>query len=320
MIGRRSACLQLCLVFVIVMMLGVRGSFQSEVGVAHLVNDMTAELIPVFIQNRNEPATEHLARRGLAQSPVGDDFYASDALSAHQPEYPNNVAVIIETDTSRVPNLVPVMLHFATVLGPSWPLVLVTLEATWKPPSSPAFLRLVDSNQIRIKFLPPTTVMTDHHSVSVFLASPWIWEQFKSAHRVLLFQADSILCSKSTSRIEDFIEWDLIGAPIAPQFGQGYNGGLSLRNPKLMYEITTDPNTTLGNDFEDQWFNARVKERNGKLPSAEQAMKFAVETIYYETPLGYHQPLRWQKENIEKMAEWCPEIGLLNSGAHFFHR
>ena len=53
-------------------------------------------------------------------------------------------------------------------------------------------------------------------------------------------------------------------------------------------------NESGGNDvsFEDQWFYSRLKERGANLPS-EVARTFAVETIYYERPLGYHQPQRW---------------------------
>ncbi|KAF0321406.1 hypothetical protein GQ607_011409 [Colletotrichum asianum] len=270
-----------------------------------------------------EKTSEHsgyLARRGGVQNVlVGDDFYTSDALSARQPRESSNVAVIIETDITKVPNLVPIVLHFAMVLGPTWPVVLMTLEANWNPPDSPAFKRLMDDNQIRVIFLPSETSLSEHHSVSVFLTSPWIWEQLYSFNRVLLFQADSMICSKSPMQIEDFFEWDLIGAPIAPQFGHGYNGGLSLRNPKLMFNITSDPDVALGaNEFEDQWFDAKVRERSGKLPTPEQAMKFAVETMYHDKPLGYHQPHRWQQGNLDEIAEWCPEISLLQGGGHFF--
>jgi len=79
-----------------------------------------------------------------------------------------------------------------------------------------------------------------------------------------------------------------------------------------MYDIITDSDATLGPaDFEDQWLNARVRERNGNLPSPEEAIKFSVESVYYERPLGYYQAARWQKDDLTKIAERCPEIGLL---------
>ncbi|KAK8127795.1 hypothetical protein PG984_008903 [Apiospora sp. TS-2023a] len=116
------------------------------------------------------------------------------------------------------------MLHFATVLGPAWSLVLFTLEAHWQMPYSPAFMRALNSS----------------HDVSDFLTRPWIWEQVESAERVLLFQLDSVLCAKSLYTVEAFFEYDFIGAPIDPKYGIGYNDGLSLRNPKLFASIARE--------------------------------------------------------------------------------
>ncbi|WQF80657.1 hypothetical protein CDEST_05671 [Colletotrichum destructivum] len=263
-------------------------------------------------------AYHHLMPRSSAQSRLssGDEFYTSNALHTFekgiQEDRPfGNVAVLMETNTSAVPNLVPIVLHFASVLGPNWPIVLVTLESTWVVPESPAFRRLMNANQIRITYLPATTNISDHHSVSVFLTEPWFWEQFVSAHRMLIFQVDSILCSKAPMTMEDFLEWDLVGAPITV-YGIGYNGGLSLRNPRLMLDIVNDPSVSLGpHDYEDQWFYARAQERGAHLPNTEQALKFAVETTYYKTPLGYHRPKPFQGEHWDEITEWCPEVGLL---------
>lgn len=292
----------------------------------------------------------------------------------------------METDPARVANLVPVMLHFASVLGPRWPVVLLTRKDRWVEPASPAFRRLMAERQLHIYFLPEETAFPDHRSVSVFLTRPWFWEQFESAGRVLLFQADSVVCASSGRAVDDFLEWDLIGAPVAAQYGVGYNGGLSLRNPKLVLEVVRDPANDFARDsadevvvgeapekekekekeaepvkaagpegdaepkeegsehspaegqvtrrdddgkpppkkpqwmkFEDQWLYMKLKERGAHLPDQEVAMTFAVETVYYDKPLGYHQPFRWLTNYQKKAAmQWCPEIGMLQDGSHFF--
>ncbi|KAJ9133328.1 hypothetical protein NKR23_g10832 [Pleurostoma richardsiae] len=236
------------------------------------------------------------------------DTYASDALANAGP-----VAVIIETD--MIPNLIPLMLHFATVLGPTWKVILFTLQERWEEPSAPAFRRAVAAGTFEIRFLPQETTLKDSGSVSRFLAKPWLWEQLKSAHRVLLFQSDSIICSKATTTVEDFFEYDFLGAPIAPRYGEGYNGGLSLRNPKLFLRITQESDFEhSGAEFEDQWFyrEAKAREEQGvKLPGEDIAKTFSVETIYYETPLGYHQPARWQADRMGDIEDWCPEVKML---------
>ncbi|KAJ0159518.1 hypothetical protein CTA2_9545 [Colletotrichum tanaceti] len=263
----------------------------------------------------------HLMPRSSEQSRLSSEggFYASDALHAMEKglqgdrPFGNTVAVMMETNTSAVPNFVPLVLHFASVLGPDWPIVIVTLESTWVVPASPAFRRLMDADRIRVTYLPAATDFPNRYAVSVFLAGPWFWEQFVSADRMLIFQADSILCSKAPAKVEDFLEWDLLGAPIAAQFGVGYNGGLSLRNPKLMLDIVNDPSATFGpGDFEDQWFYKRAQERGAHLPTQRQAMRFAVETMYYKSPLGFHQASRFLKKHMNEFTEWCPELGMLS--------
>lgn len=259
----------------------------------------------------------------------------------------------METDPSRVANLVPLMLHFATVLGPRWPVVLVTQRANWDEPPSPAFRRLMREQRIRIYFLPEATTFPDHESVSVFLTQPWLWEQFEHVGgRVLLFQADSVLCSRSAARVDDFLQYDLVGAPIAPAYGVGFNGGLSLRNPRAVLALLRDPernsfervlrahNARLARirdeegqaaleqanglvpsweRFEDQWFYVKLRDAGAALPPLEVARTFAVETVWEEHPLGYHQPFRWLTEAQKvKVLEWCPEVAMLQDGSHFF--
>ncbi len=71
-----------------------------------------------------------------------------------------------------------------------------------------------------------------------------------SRHReLLLFQMDSIICSSSERSVDDFLEWDFIGAPVNPFLGHGYNGGLSIRNPKMILDILAGPS----NDFDELW-------------------------------------------------------------------
>ncbi|KAK3940915.1 hypothetical protein QBC46DRAFT_259899 [Diplogelasinospora grovesii] len=236
-------------------------------------------------------------------------------------EFGTKVAVIIETRVSG--NLVPVMLHFMHVLGPGWKMVLYTLESEWILPASTPFRHAVDSRRILIRWLPRNTSFASHHSVSVFLTRPWLWEQLHTADRILMFQRDSILCTNAPQTVDDFLQYDFVGAPIGARHGHGYNGGLSVRNPKLMLSIVTNESLSFDEDaksgrnqlmFEDQWFYTQMTALGVdrvNLPSPDVARTFAVETIDYDNPLGYHQPDRWQEKNLERIKDWCPEVGML---------
>ena len=78
------------------------------------------------------------------------------------------------------------------------------------------------------------------------LTSRFFWDKLQQYERVLIFQTDSKILRKG---IEEFYEWDYLGAPWRFQDNCG-NGGLSLRNPKVMLEmIKSIPYN--GNPYED---------------------------------------------------------------------
>ena len=101
------------------------------------------------------------------------------------------------------------------------------------------------------------------------------------------------------------------------------NGGLSLRNRTMMLDIVTefsfkDELDNLGwtsdpkEKYEDQWFYSKMRGRpDANLPIPDVAKTFAVESIWYPTPLGFHQVgegnRRWQNDHVEEIEKYCPE-------------
>ncbi|TDZ17416.1 hypothetical protein Cob_v009469 [Colletotrichum orbiculare MAFF 240422] len=286
----------------------------------------SAELIPRDVDEpNNEPPSDEAPPNYRPQLPFnGDAFYISEAMENVFPEHMfrnNNVAVITESNPAAVPKLIPVILHFASVLGPDWPIVLLTLQENWVLPDSIAFRQLVDTRRVIIMFLPPDTKFDSHKAVTYFFVRRFFWQLFAPANRILIFQVDSILCAQSPRKIEEFLEWDFIGAPILKRYGKGYNGGLSIRNPRLMLDIVKQQEKKpVRLKIEDQWFYERLLERKAHMPSEDVAKTFAVETIFYDKPLGYHQPSRYQRgAKLKQIAEWCPEVELTAGGPHFYH-
>lgn len=144
-----------------------------------------------------------------------------------------------------------------------------------------------------------------------------------------MFQVDSIICSNAPQKVEDFLQYDFVGAPVdsSRNLGFGYNGGLSLRNRAMMLDIVRTHDWeeerhgdhSHGNvDYEDQWFSKVLRELplkadgspGARLPSTEEAMRFSVETIWYDRPLGYHQANVWQPGKMDEIYKWCPEYKL----------
>jgi hypothetical protein len=244
----------------------------------------------------------------------------SEGLSVEYAIITNNVAVIIEN--RALDRLVPLLLHFSSILGPDWPIFLFTSQDVI-PPSAP-FKRLIDERRIIVRFLPPDVDFSNRLDVSGFLTKAWLWEQLAPAGHVLIFQSDSILCSSSSLKVDDFLQYDFIGAPIDPAYGEGYNGGLSLRNRSMVLDIIHDSDWRNEFDnaenkqeqsveFEDQWLYKKMKQLPdrgrpaARLPSQEVAKTFSVETVWYDKPLGYHQIQRWQSGKMDQVDRWCPE-------------
>lgn len=169
----------------------------------------------------------------------------------------DKVAVIIE-DRPRT-NLIPLMLHFSSVLGPAWPIIMYTSEENAGLfATSEALARYMNIGIIQIRHLPPTVLFTNSDSVSSFLTKAWLWEDLAPAKWILIFQSDSMLCSNSARSVEDFFEYDFIGAPFAKHLGSGMNGGLSLRKRETMLQVIEDNDwekpAEKGRRFEDSWY------------------------------------------------------------------
>ncbi|MCJ1337173.1 hypothetical protein MMC09_002453 [Bachmanniomyces sp. S44760] len=248
------------------------------------------------------------------------------------------VAAIVED--RPLGHLIPLILHFAKVLGPEWPILFFTNNHY----DADTTRMLIEKN-ISLKPLPPGTSFPDHQSVSQFMTRPWIWEQLAPAEKVLIFQGDSVICERARQHVDDYLNYDFIGAPIVGGhgLGSGYNGGLSLRNRRMTIDIlkhnswrreTEPPPGETRNPgeetvkmveganivVEDQWYYLKMKQlprkANGEpganLPSYDVAMTFSVETVFYQFPLGYHQPFKWPRDRSQQvqLERWCPDVFL----------
>lgn len=70
-----------------------------------------------------------------------------------------------------------------------------------------------------------------------------------------------MLCANAARSVDDYFQYDFVGAPIAAGLGKGYNGGLSLRKRstimKVLEEWDWEKTKTKEVRFEDQWYYDR---------------------------------------------------------------
>jgi len=105
----------------------------------------------------------------------------------------------------------------------------------------------------------------------------------------LVFQTDAIIFSKHKHLINDFLQYDYVGAPWnhMPKNGQTVgNGGLSLRKKSKMLEIMEkDDYTYLAEDV----FFACTDKVDLYKPSHDDAKRFSIENIPSDIAFGGHQ-------------------------------
>ena len=234
-----------------------------------------------------------------------------------------NVAVIL--DTRPLEKLVPLILHFSSVLGPQWPIHIFTSPLNEKAFSqSPAFVRQLNAGNMRFRELPegvpPDFQFHEPQLRSEFMTQTWLWEILAPAEYAFMFTAESMVCSKSDKTLEDFFGYDFIGAPASEKLGseKGVSGGLSLRNRERMLEVSKNLNwkdEKKGNrepdgrskaNREDEWFWKKLKlfpvlgdgTIKSNLPTADIARKFSVGQLWENEPFGYELVHVWNDDKM----------------------
>ena len=119
----------------------------------------------------------------------------------------------------------------------------------------------------------------------------------------LIFQTDTFIIEENKELINEFLEYDYVGAPWGETYLPEYsiheynavgNGGLSLRKKSKMLQILEKNKETklFKNMNEDICFSLQ-KNVEVKKPDFEKAKHFSVETIFSEKTFGIHCPWRW---------------------------
>ena len=156
-----------------------------------------------------------------------------------------------------------------------------------------------------------TVIKTDYDNLnqstySVLLASKVFWEMF-AGEKILLYQEDSCIFK---SNVDDFLQWDYIGAPWAKTQNDTPNcvgnGGFSLRTKQTMIDVinrvsiyeTTNissntseymRNTGMTVCPEDVYFSKNMQDYGiGRVADWDSAFTFSCENVYNGDSFGGH--------------------------------
>ena len=120
----------------------------------------------------------------------------------------------------------------------------------------------------------------------------------------LIFQTDSMINPLNKNKINDFLQYDYVGAGWIDSKTCG-NGGFSLRRKSKMLEIIEKcPNK---NTNEDKFFSKSCDNVSINIPEFESCNKFSSEQVLDKNSLGIHKP--WCNNiNIEELETLFPGI------------
>lgn len=189
----------------------------------------------------------------------------------------------------------------------------------------PTYLNYNQEQEIptTIKYIPGLSqLLEDKRMKSLFnmcmvMTTPEFWKDYFEYERVLIFQRDTAILRGG---IDGFFEYDYVGAPcynfVRDQTIQ--NGGLSLRNPRVMeyicrlYGWKTDIQDMMvvgqyssASFFaEDIFFCLRlIKHNAGKLAPLDVSQRFSVESRFELGTLGYHRIDAYLTEDEQKQVK-----------------
>lgn len=175
----------------------------------------------------------------------------------------SKLALLIEDRPQSL--LAPLLTHFMAVVPPDWHFRFMgSGESVTSINRSASIRHHVRSGKLQLQHIPENMNTSGTEMISRFLTSRWLYETaLWPAEWLLVFQTDSMICANSKTNIDDYLEYDWVGAPWRPNASWGGNGGLSLRRVAPIVDILRNQERINDTDPEDVWLSERLAHRHG---------------------------------------------------------
>jgi len=221
-------------------------------------------------------------------------------------DIPKYTAVLIEPRSHHVMSLV--LHNFAKNLSDEWNILILHGNLNIEYVNNIITNELQEhKSRITTKNLHTDNLKTEEYND--LLKSEYFY-QYIPTETFLIFQTDTLIIEKYKEMINEFLEYDYVGAPWSetylPEFGlHEYNavgnGGLSLRKKSKMLEILEkNKETELFKKMNEDICFSLQKNVEVKKPGFEKSKQFSIETIFSEKSFGIHCPWRWlSKEHMD---------------------
>ncbi|KUJ20190.1 uncharacterized protein LY89DRAFT_473593 [Mollisia scopiformis] len=197
---------------------------------------------------------------------------------AESPYNVSKVALLIEN--RKNPILAPLMLHFMSVVPPDWRFRFMgSDESVEYLNQSRAIRNHVASGKLDLTYIPANMTTGSQEEISRFLTTLWLYETvLQPAEWLLVFQTDSMLCANSRQSLNNWLDYDWVGAPWNPNGRFGGNGGLSLRRVSKIVDVLRNQQRIPNTEPEDVWLTDRLGHRpDAKLANGTVSLTFSGE-------------------------------------------
>ncbi|PBP19551.1 hypothetical protein BUE80_DR009747 [Diplocarpon rosae] len=242
-------------------------------------------------------------------------------ITSSSPYDPRKLAFLVET--RPLPHLPALLIHMASIIPPEWtfklmgsPVLLSFMRA------SPPIAHMEGIGKIQFLDIPSDYSLKTRETISQMFTDPHLYRDIlHPAEHLLVWQPDSIFCANAPTTLNDFLEWDWIGAPWSKTAAYGGNGGLSLRRiSRIMSVLGNQSRSHDDGALEDLWLASRLREiPESRMPNATISKTFSVESVWEEKPLGYH--IGWlgvhheqiwdDQAQVDHIMKYCPEVKII---------
>ncbi|KAI9851002.1 MAG: hypothetical protein M1838_004694 [Thelocarpon superellum] len=236
-------------------------------------------------------------------------------------------------DSRPLPQLAPLLLHMMSVAGPDWRfLFLGSNESVALVNTSFAVRQQLEAGRLSLREMPEENVTTSQEQYSQLFTNLAFYESLLPAEFLWVFHADSVICANSEQNLDDWLEYDWVGAPWDESKSVSWNtrkgnmpggdGGFSLRRISRVMEVLRFQTRYVEDiDPEDEWLAARIGNLpNAKMASPNDERRFCVEDQWYEQPMGYHlgrvleasgDPIWNDPQRRRAIFDYCPEVKMV---------
>jgi hypothetical protein len=232
----------------------------------------------------------------------------ANATNNYTSKYPYIALIVDDRATQEVINAVTnVLQHIPT----DWKVQIITPVEHWAFYNSSSLSPVMINGRVFMTPLDfPRVDFTGSEYINLLLTSAAFWHQVQG-EKILYFQIDSVICSNSSYKLTDFLQYDFIGAPWHNNKGC-CNGGFSLRRRTKMLQLFESGRARyrLHETNEDVWLHRNLPRFNGRIAPTHIAKKFSVESVYHPRPFAVHKPNfeLLGPVNMKLLCGDCPEV------------